>query len=175
MVSLDSNMVIPSLIQIPLSFGRPNSEILPMEHQLWSITSLLEDRPNGDSNQESSCHFLTEWMDKDLSTVKAEYKDSYSSLMTTAMCSKLKNSKTKWNLATSKLFAAQQLLTTSTQWEGSSTETIESHWLPLTQRNCSNSKAYYYCNSGKQTNRRHLTLNQLYHCLSRYWSQTWVG
>ena len=61
-----------------------------------SITSLLEDRPNGDNSQESFFHSLTAWMVKDPSTVKEEYRDFYSFLMIPAM--KIKTSPLKNNL-----------------------------------------------------------------------------
>jgi len=61
-----------------------------------SITSLLEDRPNGDNSQESFFHSLTAWMVKDPSTVKEEYRDFYSFLMIPAM--KIKTSRLKNNL-----------------------------------------------------------------------------
>ena len=81
MVFLDSSMVIQLLIPIVWLFGRLNSEIFPMVQPSLLTTLLSADKPSGRNSQELCFLFLMEWMDRDLNTVREEYKDFYNFLM----------------------------------------------------------------------------------------------
>lgn len=65
-------------------------EISPMELQSLLTTLSLAESQSGDSSQALYYHCLTAWMAKVLNTVKAEFKDFYTFLMTTVTKSKLK-------------------------------------------------------------------------------------
>lgn len=108
------NMDIPSQIRTPLSFGKPNSEILLMALPSPLTTSLLEDRLNGEINQVLSFHFLTAWTAKAPNTVKEEYRDFYNFPMTAVMKIKTSPLKNSLDQIIFKLLVAPPHRTTST-------------------------------------------------------------
>ena len=112
-VFLDSNMDIQSLTLTLLSFGKPNSVILPMALQQSLITSWSAAKLNGNSNPDSSFPYPTAWTVKDLNTVQLVWKDSFNSLMMLVIRIKARLMNNNLDMEIFKLLPVQHQVTTS--------------------------------------------------------------